>query len=126
MFEIFSRSWGETIDFESMYEIVDGLGIRGYQLQHREACERIWEEMVPESGRAETLQGELLRQAEMLRYEAQFNGNMNWDDSYESFCSFIGDALERSGLLSGSTAYTNVSSEVSSGFNPQSSLFIIA
>ena len=79
----------DLIDFESMYEGVDELGVRGYKLSHLETCKRIWHNYVPESGQSDCIQGELLRQLEGLRNEAQGNGNINWDDNFEFFCNFI-------------------------------------
>lgn len=89
----------DMIDFESMYTAVDRLGIRGYQAAHFETCKRIWKELVPKSGQADSLQGELLRQAEKLRNEAMDNGNINWDDNFEWFCDFISETLCKSNLF---------------------------
>ena len=49
----------------------------------------LWETYVPGSGQAATLQGELLREIEALRTEAQENGNINFDEDYAYFCDFI-------------------------------------
>lgn len=89
----------DLIDFESMYTVVNKLGIRGYKASHFETCKRIWKELVPKSGQADSLQGELLRQAEKLRYEAVDNGNINWDDNFEWFCDFISETLQKSNLF---------------------------
>jgi hypothetical protein len=82
-----------------MYEGVDEIGVRGYKLSHIETCKRIWQNHVPESGQSDCIQGELLRQLEGLRNEAQGNGNINWDDNFEYFCDFIGKTLSKSGLF---------------------------
>jgi hypothetical protein len=37
----------------------------------------IWKTKVPPSGQADTIEGELLRAVEKLRWEAQGNGNIN-------------------------------------------------
>lgn len=50
----------------------------------------IWHNLVPRQGQAETLQGELLRAVERLRWEAQTNGNVNWDDGFLRFLDFLG------------------------------------
>jgi hypothetical protein len=42
----------------------------------------IWRHMVPKSGQSGTVQGELLRAVEKLRWEAQSNGNINRDESH--------------------------------------------
>ena len=50
----------------------------------------IWQNLIPRQGQAETLQGELLRVVERLRWEAQINGNVNWDDGFVRFLDFLG------------------------------------
>lgn len=103
MINIFKRKKKEKqddlIDFESMYTVVNRLGIRDYKASHFETCKRIWKELVPKSGQADSLQGELLRQAEKLRNEAVDNGNINWDDNFEWFCDFISETLQKSNLF---------------------------
>ncbi len=64
-----------------------------YEMRYGKQCKMIQESYVPKSGAAEVLQGELLRELEKLRYEAQNNGNVNWDDDYDYFCDFIKDTL---------------------------------
>ncbi len=63
-------------------------------------CVYLWKNYVPEQGQADTLQGELLRQIEKLRYEAQDNGNINWDEDFEFFCTFLKYILCGSNCLS--------------------------
>ena len=53
----------------------------------------IWRNLVPKSGQAGTVQGELLRAVEKLSWEAQNNGNANWDEGFERLIRFIGDTL---------------------------------
>ena len=91
----------DMIDFESMYSFVKDLNIRGYRPKHPDICKKIWHDHVPQSGQSDTVQGELLRQLEKLRDEAQRNGNINWDDNFESFCTYIKDTLLGSGLFDG-------------------------
>ncbi len=69
-------------------------------MKYFEEAKYIWKNFVPKSGQADNLQGELLRQLEKLRYEAQDNGNINWDSSFEYFCDFLGDTLCTSEVLS--------------------------
>ena len=59
----------------------------------------IWSRHVPPRGQADTVQGELLRGIEKLRWEAQTNGNVNWNDQFESFATWIGRTLIDSGLF---------------------------
>lgn len=49
----------------------------------------IWRNLVPERGQASTVQGELLRAVEKLRWEAQENGNINWDESFLMLLDFL-------------------------------------
>ena len=53
----------------------------------------IWLNLVPKEGQADSVQGELLRAVERLRYEAQGNGNINWDDRFEMFADFLEQTL---------------------------------
>jgi len=53
----------------------------------------IWQNLVPKSGQATTVQGELLRAVEKLSWEAQNNGNGNWDDRFEMFLEFLRTTL---------------------------------
>lgn len=48
-------------------------------LQYPEIAKKIWNELVPPIGQADTIQGELLRAIEKLRDEAQRNGNINFN-----------------------------------------------
>ncbi len=66
---------------------------RGYQRRYFEECKYIWKNWVPKSGQADNLQGELLRELEKLRWEAQENGNINWDEDFDYFCVHIRDSL---------------------------------
>ncbi|MFB6454081.1 ankyrin repeat domain-containing protein [Chitinophaga sp. Hz27] len=45
------------------------------------AAKLIWQQLVPKSGQAQTVQGELLRSIEKLRDEAQRNGNANFNEN---------------------------------------------
>ena len=64
-----------------------------FEQQYFNECKFIWKNYVPKSGQSEVLQGELLRELEKLRNEAQDNGNINWDDDYSYFCEFIMETL---------------------------------
>ena len=61
---------------------IDELIEQEYEQQYFEECKFIWQNFVPKSGQARNLQGELLREIENIRCEAQDNGNVNWDDDY--------------------------------------------
>lgn len=49
----------------------------------------IWENLVPDQGRAHSLQGEVLRVIEALCFEAQCNGNLNWDSQFDALIDFL-------------------------------------
>ncbi len=49
----------------------------------------LWERHVPNSGQADTVQGELIRVTGRLADEAHRNGNVNWDDGHELWCDFL-------------------------------------
>ena len=60
----------------------------------------IWSNYVPKSGQSETVQGELLRANEKLRYEAHRNGNIKWDYGHEILSNYIKITLDDSKDLS--------------------------
>lgn len=62
-------------------------------MKYFEEAKHIWQSQVPKSGQADTVDGELIRAVEKLRHEAQNNGNMNWDEGFEMFCSFLWETL---------------------------------
>ncbi len=53
----------------------------------------IWRNLVPKNGQATTVQGELLRAVEKLRWEAQQNGNINWDSGFVILIGYLQDTL---------------------------------
>ena len=55
---------------------------------------RLWNELVPPRGQAETVQGELLRCVGKLTDEAYRNGNENWDENFEEMARFVGRTLD--------------------------------
>jgi hypothetical protein len=55
---------------------------------------RLWKELVPSSGQADTLQGELVRIAGKLTDEAYRNGNANWDGDCTRMWRFVGEKLD--------------------------------
>ena len=64
-----------------------------YNQQYFEECKYIWQNYVPKNGRSYVMQGELLRQIEKLRYEAQDNGNINWSEELADYCDYIKETL---------------------------------
>lgn len=54
---------------------------------------RLWKELVPPTGQADTVQGELIRIAGKLTDQAFRNGNMNWDADHERMWRYIGETI---------------------------------
>lgn len=79
--------------------IFDSLRKRKIQ-KYTDVCRYIWKNYVPEEGQADSLQGELLREIEKLRWEAQENGNINWDEDFAYFCGFISNKLSEQSIFS--------------------------
>lgn len=93
IFDIFSKKSNAA---RSVKEIIN----TPFSQQYFDECKLIWKNYVPKSGQASTLQGELLREIEKIRCEAQDNGNINWDDDYSYFCDFITDSLSGQTIFS--------------------------
>src|SRR5262245_41948205 len=62
-------------------------------MQYFEDAKLIWTTLVPKSGQADTVQGELIRAIERLRWESHNNGNGNWDEGFDRFCIFLEQTL---------------------------------
>lgn len=65
-------------------------------MKYFEEAKSIWKTQVPKNGQSDTIEGELIRAVKKLRYEAQNNGNGNWDEGLERFCEYIWDILNDS------------------------------
>lgn len=63
------------------------------------ASEYIWVNLVPKSGQAETLQGELIRAAERLDYEIRDNGKANWNKQFVMLGDFLRNTLINSKIF---------------------------
>ncbi len=61
---------------------------------------RLWKELVPPNGQADTLQGELIRITGKLTDQAYRNGNMNWDSDHERMWRFIGEKIANDPIFS--------------------------
>ena len=79
---------------------MDAIISEEYEQQYFDECKYIWKNYVPQAGQADNLQGELLREIEKIRSEAQDNGNINWDDDYFYFCDFISGKLTEQPIFS--------------------------
>ena len=54
----------------------------------------LWELLVPDSGKAKTLQGEAIRIIGKINYEILDNGAMNWDAQYRKMKKFLAEILK--------------------------------
>ena len=61
----------------------DGLG------QYQNEYDALWQSLVPKSGQADTLQGELVRLIGRLASEYYRNGNMNWSDDFSNMAKCL-------------------------------------
>ena len=68
-------------------------------MEHFKVCKEIWNRWVPQRGPSQVLQGELLRQIERLRHEAQANENRNWSDDLLYYCDFLRSTLRQAQCL---------------------------
>lgn len=53
----------------------------------------LWKKLVPKSGQAKTVQGELVRIVGRLADEAYRNGNANWDRGHRAYLSYLSEHL---------------------------------
>lgn len=81
------------LDFFKKKPTIESFKREPYDSQHLDALRYIWKTEVPKQGKTSTVQGELLRQLEKLRWEAQENGNINWWEEYSGYCQFILETL---------------------------------
>ncbi|MGX4608020.1 hypothetical protein [Priestia sp. JNUCC 25] len=62
-------------------------------MKYFEQAKEIWTKYVPKNGQSDIVEGELIRAIEKLRWEAQSNGNGNWDEGFETLGSYILEIL---------------------------------
>ena len=62
-------------------------------MKYFEQAKKIWTKHVPQNGQSDIVEGELIRAIEKLRWEAQSNGNANWDEGFEMLASYILEIL---------------------------------
>ena len=55
----------------------------------RSEFSRLWKELVPATGQATTVQGELIRAVGKLTDEAYRNGNSNFDKGHRILCKYL-------------------------------------
>lgn len=79
--------------------------------EYFEKAKYLWQTYVPESGQAETVQGELIRAVEKLRDEAQRNGNGNWDNGHEILANYVKSTLVNSKVFN-TTKVSQIESDI--------------
>ncbi len=60
---------------------------------YREEAKKLFDTYAPDSGQADTVQGELIRCVYHLRMEAYRNGNMNWDRGFVLMADYLQNTL---------------------------------
>jgi hypothetical protein len=61
--------------------------------RYQEEARRLWDALVPPSGQAATVQGELIRCIIRLGSESYRNGNANWDRGFVLMAKFLAEHL---------------------------------
>ncbi len=61
--------------------------------RYKKEAKALFEDLVPDSGQAATIQGELIRCITRLGSEAYRNGNCNWDRGFASMARFVAKHL---------------------------------
>ena len=85
----------------------------------------IWMTKVPRDGQADTIEGELLRAVEKLRWEAHGNGNINWDEGFEILIRFLRTHLLDAAIYPDDVVKATVA-EVRSALDVEGSIAVIA
>lgn len=81
-------------------DLINELISKEFEQQYFKEGKHIWQNYVPLKGKSNCLQGELLREIEKIRCEAQDNGNINWDKEFTHFCEFITQNLVNQPIFS--------------------------
>jgi hypothetical protein len=61
--------------------------------RYQKEAKQLWKKLVPESGQADTVQGELIRCITRLGSESYRNGNANWDKGFKLMAKFLAKHL---------------------------------
>lgn len=71
--------------------------------RYQKECGDLWRQLVPASGQADTVQGELIRVVVKLEDECFRNGNMNWDMGHRMLTNFLQKYLRDTNLFDAAT-----------------------
>lgn len=61
--------------------------------RYQKEAQQLWASLVPQSGQADTVQGELVRVIGRLASEEYRNGNGNWDRGFRMYTNFLAKHL---------------------------------
>jgi len=73
---------------------------KGSKEAWRSEFQRLWKELVPATGQATTVQGEVIRAVGRLSDEAYRNGNYNFDKGHRLQCKYLRENLEDPAVFS--------------------------
>ncbi len=73
------------------------ISVKGNQWQDQ--YNELWNMLVPGSGKAQTIQGEMIRIVGRVTHEILDNGGINWDDDYREMIHALNDFLKRNKVL---------------------------
>ncbi|MCJ8313801.1 MAG: ankyrin repeat domain-containing protein [Saccharospirillaceae bacterium] len=75
--------------------IHDGVSVIDIPEGHwRKQFQKLWGELIPSSGYAQTIQGEVMRIADKVGYEINENGSINWDEDFNKMLVKYVEILE--------------------------------
>jgi hypothetical protein len=90
------RNEGSSMDAEKTRKTAakSGKSGKGTKEAWRSEFQRLWKELVPATGQATTVQGELIRAIGRLSDEACRNGNYNFDMGHRIQCKYLRENLK--------------------------------
>ena len=87
---------------------------------------QLFDSLVPDSGQADTLQGELIRCIARLASECHRNGNLNWDEGFKIMALFLEKHLADDTFSSELTKEikNDISLIIASGKDPENGAYV--
>jgi len=94
--------------------------------RYQKEAKHLFESLVPNSGQAKTVQGELIRCMTRLASESYRNGNGNWDRGFGDMARFVGKQLCDGTFTekSEATIKKDVAAVISSGRDPENGAYV--
>ena len=81
----------------AMHDGVSQITVKGKQWQQQ--YNELWNMLVPGTGKAKTIQGEMIRIVGRITQEILDNGGMNWDEDYREMLDALTEFLEKNDAL---------------------------